>query len=135
MTTGTPVGHVIRSLQLTLDTQEVSCAVLSAEFVRGGRGKQTSQTACGPVTDYGPAEDTLVVEANVDKSAGSFYRYLLDNEGSEVVATLVDGHSGVTEAATVRIVPGTAKGGIGDFHTFSVELGVTGPVEITDPTP
>lgn len=133
MPTGTPVGHVIKSLTLTIDTTDYSCPVTAAEFVRGGRTKQTSATACGIVTDYGPAEDVLHVEFNVDKTAASLYRLLIDNEGDEVTATLLDDHSGVTESATVRLTPGTPAGKIGEFHTATVDLGVIGAITITDP--
>lgn len=132
--TSTPVGHIIRSLTLTLGEQTVSCSVLGAAFVRGGRQKQTAQTACGPVADYGLPEDSLDVDFNVDKTADSFFRYLIAHEGQDVTAALVDGHSGVTESATVRILPGTETGKtIGGWATASVSLGVTGAITITDP--
>lgn len=132
--TATPVGHIIRSLKLAIGTQSVECSVLGAAFVRGGRAKQTSQTGCGIVTDYGPAEDSLDVDYNVDKTAGSFHRYLIEHEGEDVVAELVDGHSGVTESATVRITAGNQTGKtIGGWATGTVSLGVSGAITITDP--
>jgi hypothetical protein len=137
---GTPVGYVTRSVTLTFDVDgvptDVSCAVLGAKFTRGGRQKQTSNTACGIVTDYGPAEDALDVAYNVDKAAGSFHRLLIAHEGELVAATLVDDRSGVQESATVRLVPGVEDANpIGQFATANVSCGVVGAITITDPTP
>lgn len=134
--TTTPVGHIIRSLDLEVGTTSYKCAVLGAAFVRGGRAKQTSQTACGTVTDYGNPEDSLDVDYNVDKTKDSFHRFLIEHEGETVVAKLTDGHSKVIEQASVRITPGTETGKtIGGWATASVSLGVVGAITITDPTP
>ena len=136
MTAGTPVGHIIRTLDLEIGTKSYKCAVSGAAFVRGGRAKQTSQTACGPITDYGIAEDSLDVEYNVDKTKDSFHRFLIENEGQTATAKLTDGASGVIETATIRVTPGTQTGKtIGGWATATVSLGVIGAIAITDPAP
>ena len=140
--TVTPVGHIIRTLELTVTDPAapgtpitVSCAINSAHFIRGGRAKQTYGTACGPAVDYGLAEDTLDVTYAGDMTAGSFERFLIDHEGETVTAALTDGYSGVIQSASVRITPGTPAGAIGEFASGQVSLGVIGPITITPPTP
>jgi hypothetical protein len=137
---GTPVGHVIKTLELSFEDPAlpgtpvvVSCAINSAHFLPGGRAKQTRGTACGPAVDYGLPEDSLDVGYNVDLTEGSFHRFLIEHEGEEWTAALVDGHSGVTQTGLIRVLPGTPSGAMGEFAAGTVSLAVIGPITIEDP--
>jgi hypothetical protein len=136
----TAIGHVRRSINLTIDGKEFHCEVTAVDLVPSV-DTATSTVLCddGTVTDAGTPSWSLSIDYNVDHNPASLFRTLLANVGK--VAAFDYKPDPVNAPLThytgsARLIPGNAGGSAGAFESGSVSLPLIGaPTPVDDVAP
>jgi hypothetical protein len=131
------VGHVRRSITLTIDGATFQCEVTNVTLTPSV-STATATALCdeGVIQDVGVPVWTLDVDYLVDHNPGSFYRFLVEEVGSSAAYSYEPdpvNAPGVTYTGTLVVIPGPAGGQAGTFESGSVSLPVNGEPTITDP--
>lgn len=136
----TAVGSVVRTMGVGIDTGtgvvQYECAVTKVAE-NESHDTQTTQVACpdGTASDVGPSTWAIDVDYNVDWAPTSLHRILRAHAGETATLTWQpdpEHNPGVTETATVTLVPGAAQQQVGAYRTASVSLPCIGQPTILD---
>ena len=124
------VGYVVNSMTLKIGATQYETAVLSIEEVPNVPVQSATMINGDTLTDVGPVQWSLNIEANVDVAPASLWRILTAAvAGSTATYEFVPdvtGNPTVKRTGTVVLIPPGGKFKPGEFATFSVSLPVQG---------
>ena len=124
------LGYVVNSMTLKIGATQYETAVLSVEEVPNVPIQSATMINGDTLTDVGPVQWSLNIEANVDVAPASLWR-ILTAAVAGTTATYefvpdVTTNPTVKRTGTVVLIPPGGKFKPGEFATFSVSLPIQG---------
>ena len=124
------LGYVVNSMTLKIGATQYETAVLSVEEVPSVPIQSATMINGDTLTDVGPVQWSLTIEANVDVAPASLWR-ILTAAVAGTTATYefvpdVTNNPTVKRTGTVVLIPPGGKFKPGEFATFTVTLPIQG---------
>ena len=124
------VGYVVNNMTLKIGATQYETAVLSVEEVPNVPIQTATMANGDTLTDVGPVQWALTIEANVDVAPSSLWRILsAAANGSTATYEFVPNvttNPTVKRSGTVVLIPPGGKFKPGEFATFTVTLPIIG---------